>query len=450
MSGMSPEPRISRIRLALESGRMQQVERGLAALNPAEIASLLCALPPRQRRLLWDLVRSEDDGEVLLHLPEDVRDDLIGEMDDAELVAAAEELDIDDLADFIEYLPETVTQQVMRALAADDRARLEAVMGHDPDTAGGLMDPDTVAVRPDVSLETVQRYLRMRGELPQHTDALFVTDRFGRYLGRLSLAHILTGHPETTVAQCMDHSQPALPVDMAAHDVAVRFQNSDWLSAPVVSSEHQRLIGRITVDDVMDVIRYEAEHNLNSLAGLDDEEDLFSPIRKAARRRALWLGINLLTAFAASMVVGSFESAIQEVVALAVLMPIIASMGGIGGSQTLTLMIRAYALNQIAMGSFWALMRKELLVGLINGLLWALVVGSIALLWFDDQALALVAGLALAINQAIASLAGVAVPLAMKRLGIDPALAGSVVLTTITDVVGFTCLLGLGSLILIH
>jgi magnesium transporter len=443
------DSRVRRLRTALSGGRWLPVKRSLQALNPAEIAHLLASLPLRERQLVWEMVDPEDDGEVLLHLPDEVRAGLMRQMDTAELVAAAEELDIDDLADFLDYLPETVTQQVMQALSESDRTRLEAVLVHEADTAGGLMNTDTVTVRPDVSLEVVSRYLRLRGELPPQTDTLFVVDRYGGYLGTLSLDKILTRDPELAVSAVMDRTLEALPVGLPAREVAQRFQNSDLISAPVVTAKERKLVGRITVDDVVDVIRAEAEKDLLSMAGLRGEEDIFAPVAKAARRRAVWLGINLLTAFAASYVVGRFEATIAEVVALAVLMPIVASMGGIGGSQTLTLMIRGMALNQLGDGNTVLLLRKELLVALINGLVWALAVGFLAWLWFGSGTLGLVVALALVINQIVAALAGVFVPIILKKLHVDPALAGSVVLTTVTDVVGFFCLLGLGALILL-
>lgn len=448
MTDSGAEQRVRRLRAALESGRWAPVRRQLAALNPAEIAILLASLPERERDLVWEMVDPEDDGEVLLHLPEDVRDGLIRQMDTAELVAAAEELDIDDLADFVDSLPETVTRQVMRALSESDRARLEAVLVYDPDTAGGLMNTDTVTVRPDVSLEVVQRYLRMRGELPTHTDALYVVDRYGVYLGCLTLDRILTRDPEASVSESMDRELEALPVAMAARDVAQRFESSDLVSAPVVGPDH-KLVGRITVDDVVDVIRADAEHNLLSMAGVDEDEDLFAPVRRAARRRALWLGINLASAFLAARVVGLFEATIEQVVALAVLMPIVASMGGIAANQIVALMVRGIALGQVGAGNTAALLRKELLVSLINGLLWGLVVAGVTAWWFDSPILGLVIGLALLLNLLFAATAGLLVPLLLRRLGLDPALAGSVIVTTITDVMGFFLFLGLGTLILL-
>ena len=448
MANSEAESRVRRLRAALDSGRWAPVKRQLAALNPAEVASLLASLPERERDLVWEMVDPQDDGEVLLHLPEDVREGLIRQMDTAELVAAAEELDIDDLADFVDSLPETVTRQVMRALSDADRARLEAVLVYEPDSAGGLMNTDTVTVRPDVSLEVVMRYLRMRGELPPHTDALFVVDRYGTYLGRLPLDRILTKPPESSVTEVMDRDTEALGVDISAREVAQEFQSSDLVSAPVVAGGERRLVGRITVDDVVDVIRAEAEHNLLSLAGVNEDEDLFAPVRRAARRRALWLGINLCSAFLAARVVGVFQATIQEIVALAVLMPIVASMGGIAANQIVALMVRGIALGQVGSGNTAALLRKELLVALINGLLWGFVVAGITSWWFGSPMLGLVIGLALLLNLLFAATAGLLVPLLLRRLGLDPALAGSVIVTTITDVMGFFLFLGLGTLML--
>lgn len=442
------EKALERLRERLAGGKMLPVKRALHALNPAEIANLLVSLPPRERNLVWDMVSPEDDGEVLLHVPESVRAGLIRQMDVAELVKAAEELDIDDLADFLEHLPETVTQQVLKALDADDRARLEQVLAYEPDTAGGLMNTDTVTVRPDVTLDVVQRYLRLRGELPAHTDALYVVDRYGAYLGALSLERILTRDADELVANAMERETPAIPAEEAAHDVARRFEAADLISAPVVNAKSV-LVGRITVDDVVDVIRAEGEHNMMSMAGLAEDEDLFAPVRTAARRRAVWLGINLMTAFAAASVVGRFEATIAHVTALAVFMPIIASMGGIGGSQTLTLMIRGLALGQVASGNFRFLIGKEVALAALNGLLWGLTVSAVALYFFGSVPLALVACLSMVLNQLMGAFAGVAVPLVLKKIGVDPALAGSVVLTTVTDVIGFFALLGLGTLILL-
>jgi len=438
---------LTRLREALDGGRLLPVKRSLQALNPAEIASLLASLPPPERSVVWDMVDREDDGEVLLHLADEVRESLMREMDTAELVAAAEELDIDDLADFVEHLPETVTQQVLKALDADDRARLESVLAYEPDTAGGLMNTDTVTVRPDVSLDVVQRYLRLRGELPAHTDALFVVDRYGAYLGTLPLDKILTRDIASLVQAVMEHEREPILDAFSDREVAQRFQNADLVSAPVVD-EKGILLGRITVDDVVDVIRAEADHNLMAMAGLNEDEDLFAPVRTAARRRAVWLGINLATAFLASAVVGQFEATISKVVALAVLMPIVASMGGITATQIVALMVRGIALGQLGRGNTGLLFRKEVAVALINGALWGLTVALITLWWFNSFKLALVIGLAMLLNLGVAALAGVGVPVALRKFNLDPAIAGSVIVTTFTDVMGFFMLLGLGTLLL--
>jgi magnesium transporter len=437
---------VRRIHAALEGGRALTVKRSLHALHPAEIALLVESLPRNERMVIWGMVDAEDRGAALLHLPEGVREDVIGHMDVADLVAASKGLPIDDLADFVENLPETVTQQVLRAMDARDRDRLEQVLAYEPDTAGGLMSPDIVTVRPDVNLDTVHRYLRMRGRLWATTDMMFVVDRYGRYLGALPLAKIVTRDPEMLVHTVMDRMDP-LYVTQPAREVAQRFENLDLISAPVVD-QNNLLVGRITIDDVVDVIRRESEHRLMSMAGLQEDEDIFAPVAQASRRRAMWLGINLVTAFMAAWVVGIFEHAIEKVVALAVLMPIVASMGGIGGSQVLTLMIRALALGQIGTANVRALLRKEVQIALINGSLWAIVVGVVTVWWFHDVKLGAVIAVALMLNQVNGALSGVYLPLFLKKIGVDPALAGSVILTTFTDVGGFFLLLGLGALVL--
>lgn len=444
----SASEQVRLIHAALEGGRALTVKRSLHALHPSEIALLLESLPPGEREVVWGMVDVEDRGEVLVHLPDEVREGLVEHMEVADLVAAAKGLPMDDLADFVEDLPETVTQQVLRSMDARDRSRLEQVLSYGPDTAGGLMNTNTVTVRPDVTLDVVHRYLRMRGRLWATTDMLFVVDRYGRYLGALPLAKIVTRDPEALVHTVMERDFEAIPDSLPSREVAKRFQNRDLISAPVVDAENH-LVGRITVDDVVDVIQAEGEQRLLRMAGLSEEEDIFSPVPDASRRRAVWLGINLVTAFIAAWVVGLFEAAIEQVVALAVLMPVIASMGGIGGSQVLTLMIRGLALGQIGRANVRALLRKEIQIALINGALWALVVAAITIWWFGNFKLGLVIGIALLLNQVNGALSGVWLPLLLKRMGIDPALAGSVILTTFTDVGGFFALLGLGSLILL-
>ena len=433
---------------ALDSGRLGPVRRLVNTLAPAEIGNLLESLPPEKRLMVWGLVDPEDDGEVLVHVGDEVRESLIRDMDAEELVAAAETLDVDDLADLMEDLPDHLVDEVLRSMDRENRERLEQVLAYPEDTAGRLMNPEVVTVRADVSIDVVLRYLRMREELPENTDHIYVVSRRHQYLGRLALSTLITTDPERAVHELIDDSQPALRATAAGDAGARAFADRDWVSAPVVD-ENNILLGRITIDDVVDIIRAQAEHQALGAAGLDEDEDLFSPVRRATRRRALWLGINLLTAFLASWVIGNFEGALQQVVALAVLMPVVASMGGVAGTQTLTLIVRGLALGQVGMGNLRTLVLKELAVGLLNGMLWAAVVGAVAWLWFGDPRIALVIAAAIAINLGAAALAGVLIPLALKRMAIDPALARGVVLTTVTDCVGFLAFLGLGTLLLL-
>jgi magnesium transporter len=355
---------------------------------------------------------------------------------------------VDDLADLLAELPEVVTRQVLRSMDQQDRVRLTEVLGYPEDSAGGLMNTDTVTVRPDVTLGVVLRYLRMRGELPERTDCLFVVDRNDRYLGALHVTGLLTGDEDTTVAAAMDSAADGIPPDMPAGEVVQLFEGRDLLSAAVIDAD-RRLLGRVTIDDVLDVVREQAEHPLLAAAGLEDEEDVFAGVRRSARRRALWLGINLVTAFVASWVVGLFEGTIDQIVALAVLMPVVASMGGIAGTQTVTLIIRGIALGQIQPSNARWLFFKELSVGALNGVIWATVVALATWAWFRTWQIAMVIFAAIIINIAAAAMAGVLIPMALKRLRIDPALAGGVILTTVTDVVGFAALLGLGTLFLL-
>ena len=419
----------------------------VSALHPAEIALLLESLPPRPRLLAWELVEPGTQGDVLVELSEEVRSELLAGMQPDELVAATEGLATDDLADLLADLPEAVMRQVLRSMDQQDRDRVSRVLEYPEDTASGLMNTDTVTVRPDVPLEAVLRYLRMRGELPEPTDRLFVVDRNDRYLGALPVTRLLTADPESAVSAQMDPEAAPIPPEMPAGEVAALFESRDLLSTAVVSADG-RLLGRITVDDVVDVVREQAEHASLAAAGLEDEEDVFAGVRKSARRRALWLGINLVTALFASWVVGLFEATIEKVVALAVLMPVVASMGGIAGTQTVTLIIRAIAVGQVQPSNARWLFFKELGVGALNGLAWAAVIAVATWAWFGTWDVAGVIFVAIVINLIFAAMAGVLIPLTLKRLRIDPALAGGVILTTVTDVVGFAALLGLGSIFL--
>jgi magnesium transporter len=442
------ESQIQVLSQALENGAMQNARRMLNELHPAEIADLLESLPYRQRNLIWDLIDPDKEGDVLLEVGDEVRATLIHDMPLQDLVNATEGMDVDDLADFIQALPDRVTHQVLTSLDTQRRKRVEAVLSYPEDSAGGLMNTDTITVRPSVTLEVVLRYLQRLGEIPNNTDNLIVTTRNNRYLGVLPLSTLLTTDPQMYVVDVMNRDIEAIPAETEDDDVARIFEDQNLLSAPVVDDE-MLLLGRITIDDVVDVIRDEGDHSVMGMAGLSEEEDLFAPVVPSSRRRALWLGINLITAFMASWVVSNFEGTLEKVVAIAVLMNVVASMGGIAGTQTLTLVTRGIALGQVSRNNRSWLISKELIVGLFNGAVWAAVVGAIAWLWFEDTNIGLVIAAAMIINLVIAAFSGVAIPLFLKKMGIDPAIAGSVVLTTITDIVGLFVFLGLATLFLL-
>ena len=434
---------------ALDSGRLGPVRRMVNTLSPAEIGNLLESLPPGKRTVVWGLVDPEDDGEVLVHVGDEVREGLIADMDPDELVAAVEDLDIDDLADLVEDLPDTVIDEVLKSMDRENRERLEQVLSYDEDSAGRLMNPDVVTVRADTTIDVVLRYLRLRGELPEHTDHIYVVSKRHQYLGRIALQALLTHEPSTPINQLLDDEQPAIGVDELSDEVARQFSDHDWISAPVVD-DNNILLGRITIDDVVDIIREQAEHQALGAAGLDEDEDLFSPVWRATRRRLIWLSINLGTAFLAASVVGQFEATITELVALAVLMPIVAGMGGNAGTQVLALMVRGIALGQVGASNIKPLLWKEARVALLNGIVLGTILALIVLLWFHSIGLSVVIFVALTCNLVLAAIAGVLVPVALKRAGYDPALASGIFLTTVTDVMGFFTFLGLATLVLLR
>ncbi len=418
----------------------------ISSLRPAEVANVLESFPPKVRMVIWDLVDDESQNLTLQHLSEDVRADFLEEMDTAQLVAASDELDTDDYADILQQLPNSISTQVLAALDHRDRTRIEAVLSYDEDSAGGLMNTDTITVRPRHALELVFRYLRLRKDLPETTDALIVVNSRDEYVGMLPFAKLLTSDPTVTVREVMDSQASAIAVDMPDTEVARLFSDEDLISAAVVDTDGH-LLGRITIDDVVDVIIEDADEAVLARAGLDMDEDTFAPVHRSARRRAIWLGINLITAFIAAAVINLFEETIVKVVALAVLMPIVASMGGIAGTQTLTLVIRGEALGHLGRGNRLWLLNREFIIAALNGLLWATLVAITAAVAFQDISLGLVIATAMIITIVIAAVAGSLLPAILRHMNIDPAIAGGVVLTTITDVTGFFVFLGLASLI---
>jgi len=430
---------------ALDSGALKQVSRILnGGLSPSDIAHLLESSPPRQRALLWNLVDKSLEGEVLQYLSDDIRGYFLSQLNAQELAEVIEDFESDDLADLLQQLPDTVIQEVLDTMDEQDRQRVEEVLAYPEDTAGGLMNTDTITVRPDISIDVVLRYLRRHRSLPPMTDSLIVVSRRDQFVGTLPITKMLVSNPATTVREVMDTDVEPIPVSLSDTQVATLFERYDLISAPVVDDDGN-LLGRITIDDVVDVIREDADHSLMSMAGLDEDEDTFAPVLKTSRRRAVWLGINLVTAFIASAVIGLFEDTIEKVVALAVLMPIVASMGGIAGSQTLTLVIRGMAVGQITQDNVGWLLNREFFTSVLNGLLWAVVVAVAAVIWFKDPLIGGVIGAALIINLLAAALVGTVLPLFLKSRNIDPALAGGVILTTVTDVVGFMAFLGLAT-----
>ena len=440
--------RLKILSAALERGTIANVRSMLNGLHPAEIAHLLESMPQQQRLILWELVDPQLDGDILTHVNDELRASLIMEMDPEELVAATGSLEPDDLADIIGDLPDVVISEVLQSMDEQHRHRVESVMSYPDDTAGGLMNTDSITIRPNVTIDVVLRYLRRHGSVPQMTDNLFVVDRKDRYLGQLPVTVLLTQQPSASVAEVMSRETAGIPATMKVAEVASLFEHRDLVSAPVID-DSQRLLGRITIDDVVDVIRDEAEHTMMRMGGLHQADDMFAPVLVSARQRSVWLGINLLTALLASWVIGLFEDTIDQIVVLAVLMPIVASMGGVAGSQTLTLVIRGIALGYIGTSNSRQLIYKELAVSVFNGLLWAVIVAAIVIAWFGNVKVGLIIGVAIIANLVCAAFAGAVIPMLLRRVGADPALGGSVVLTTVTDVVGFLAFLGLATLFLL-
>ena len=439
------QKQLDKLSLALDSGTLVDVRRMLNGLSSADVAHLIESSPPRVRHVLWKMVEFEREGEILNELSDELQSHFLSDMDAAEVAQITERLEDDDVADILQQLPDRVTREVLDAMDQQDRARLERVMHFPDDCAGGLMNTDTITIRARLTLEVVLRYLRRHEEIPAMTDNLIVVNRNDQYIGLLPLRTLLVSDPSASVREMMLTDIEPIPAYLPDDEVARLFERNDWVSAPVVD-DSGKLLGRITIDDVVDVIREDADHSLMSMAGLDEDEDTFAPLLKAAPRRAIWLGVNLITAFIAASVINMFQDTIEKVVALAVLMPIVASMGGVAGTQTLTVLVRGIALGQVTRSNQVYLITRELMIGVLNGMLWAGVVAVAASLWFDDWSIGFIIAAAMVINLITAGLSGALVPLAMKKLKIDPALAGGVVLTTVTDVVGFISFLGLATL----
>jgi len=438
--------RFEAVQRAVSRGMFVRVRQLLMDMPACDVALLLESSPYKSRQVLWGLVDHDDQGDILEELSEDVQKSIVGQMQAYQLAAAAESMDTDDLTEVLRTLPDSVYLEVLGAMDTQDRHRVEAAMAYEEDTAGSIMNTDTVTLRDDVNLDVVMRYLRLKGELPEATDMLYVVDKEDTLLGGVTLSSLITSNPMVTVAQIMDRTIEAVPAEMEETEVAQQFERHDWLSAPVVDNDG-KLLGRITIDDVVDIIREDAEHSMMSMAGLDDEEDTFAPVIKSTRKRSVWLGINLLTALAAVAVSNMFEPILAQMAILAILNTLVPSMGGIAGNQTLTLIIRGMALGHVGDRNKRWLIGKELAIGALNGLIWALILSVVVALWQGDVKLGLVIAFAMLANMTAAGLAGVLIPLFMKQLKIDPALAGGVVLTTITDVVGIFAFLGTATLV---
>ena len=433
-----------RLELALRSGTLADVAGMLAEMSPGDVAYLISSSPPDYRDLLLGLLEPDQEVLVVNELPDDLRNAALLDREPEALAEIVEQLDEDDVADILHELPDEVTGQVLAILDEQSRQRLQKVLSFPDDVAGGLMSTDVITIRADLTFDVVLRYLRRHSEIPPNTDNLIVVNRNDRFVGLLPLSTVLVSDPAISVREMMITDQDAINAEVSATEVARRFERNDWISAPVVDDEG-KLLGRITIDDVVDVIREEADHSLTSLARLA-EEDTFATAWQSAPRRAVWLGVNLATALLASSVINLFQGTIEKVVALAVLMPIVASMGGIAGTQSLTILIRAMAMGQINDRNQLWLVGRESLVGLLNGALWALVIAVTASLWFDDAVLGIIIGCAMLINLITAGVAGAGLPIVLRRLQVDPALAGGVLVTTITDVIGFMAFLGLATL----
>ncbi|MBB1313153.1 MULTISPECIES: magnesium transporter [Aliivibrio] len=432
---------------ALDSGMFVHVRRLLQDMEPEDIAHLLEASPRKSRNVLWQLTDPEDYGEILDELSEDVKDGIVSRMNPESIAEATEGMETDDVAYVLRSLPNDLSREILSQMDTVDRFRVETALSYPEDTAGGMMNTDFITIRADVEIDVVLRYLRMKGDLPESTDALYVLDEESRLIGHLSLTTLLTTQQDTLVSDVMSDADEAIPVNTDDGEVANLFERRNWVSAPVVDENHL-LLGRITIDDVVDVIREDAEHSMMSMAGMDDEEDTFAPVVKSARRRSVWLGMNVLAALAAASVSNMFEATLAQMASIAVLMTIVPSMGGVAGNQTVALVIRGLAVGHIGDSNQKELLMKEAGIGLLNGILWASIIGGIVMVWKGDMMLGAIISAAMLVNLTVAGIAGVSIPLILKKMNIDPALAGGMALTTITDIIGLFAFLGLATILM--
>ena len=425
---------------------LNQIRRLLNKMTPSEIAHALESSPPKQRDLLFSLLKTEEEGDVLFELGEEIQQDLMSSISNEELSEAVKELELDEIVDILQNLPEERTEEILSKMSQVDRKRIEMGLTYADNTAGGLLNTDVISVRPNNSIEVVISYLRGQKNLPENTDKIFVVNSDNEYLGELFISEIITSKPSMLVREVMHTELTALNVNMDDKEVATNFERNNLVSC-AVTDDKNKLIGRITIDDVVDVIREDADQNLLGMAGV--AEDTFAPPGRAAKSRVFWLSINLVTAFIAASAINIFQDTLDKVVYLAVLMPIVASMGGVAATQTLTIVLRGLTLEQINTSNIRWLFKRELAVSIINGIVLSLLVGVSTFLWFEDKTLSVLISCALVINLISSVIAGILVPLALRKFNQDPAISGSVVVTTVTDVIGFISFLGLATLYLI-
>ena len=425
---------------------INQIRRLLSGMHPSEVAHSIESLPPKERKFLWSLIDTQDEGEIIAELHDEIQQELISEISAEELITILGDLELDEIVDILQVLPDRKTENILSAMSMRDRKRIREALEYPEDSAGGLMNTDIISVRPKHNLEVVMRYLRAQRELPKNTDQIFVVSRENKFLGSLPISTIIVSDPNLNVRELMETETQPLLVDLNDKDVSRLFEQNDWVSAPVIDKE-SNLIGRITIDDVVDVIMEDADQNFLGMAGV--AEDTFAPPARAARSRILWLSINLLTAFIASMTISLFQATIDQIVYLAILMPIVASMGGVAGTQTLTIMIRGLTLQQINHSNLQWLYKREIAVSIVNGILLSILVGGITYFWFKDIIIATLICVAMVVNLVCSAIAGIFIPIILRKFNQDPAIAGSVVVTTVTDVIGFFTFLGLATIFLI-